>query len=45
MHLLLIGFGVEVFCLEQTDALFANGVKDFAGGIVVHETAGIAALW
>jgi len=25
-------------------ALFANGVKDFAGGIFVHETAGIAAL-
>jgi Amt family ammonium transporter len=25
-------------------ALFAEGVKDFAGGIVVHETAGIAAL-
>ena len=25
-------------------ALFAEGVKDFAGGIVVHETAGLAAL-
>ena len=25
-------------------ALFAEGVNDFAGGIVVHETAGIAAL-
>ncbi|MEO0357343.1 MAG: ammonium transporter [Pseudomonadota bacterium] len=26
------------------DALFANGVNDFAGGIVVHQTAGLAAL-
>lgn len=25
-------------------ALFAEGVKDFAGGIVVHETAGLSAL-
>ncbi|MGB1235111.1 MAG: ammonium transporter [Planktomarina sp.] len=25
-------------------ALFANGVNDFAGGIVVHQTAGLAAL-
>ncbi|MCL4138800.1 UNVERIFIED_CONTAM: hypothetical protein GTU68_052864 [Idotea baltica] len=25
-------------------ALFADGVNDFAGGIVVHETAGLAAL-
>ena len=25
-------------------ALFENGVNDFAGGIVVHETAGLAAL-
>ena len=26
------------------DALFAEGVNDFAGGIVVHQTAGLAAL-
>ena len=25
-------------------SLFADGVNDFAGGIVVHQTAGLAAL-
>jgi ammonia channel protein AmtB len=37
-------WGGLAVCLRANWSLFENGVNDFAGGIVVHQTAGLAAL-